>query len=148
NVKGGAGYIVGTLDYLAPEQAEDPLKVDARTDIYSLGCALYFAVTGKPPFPGGTPMQKMLRHRMDQPPPIPQLNKAVPAEFAGLVAKMMAKKPEKRFASADEVREVLLPWLPEGKAADRNVTGLNPDNPLPVAKLHESAKADAEAVPL
>ncbi len=59
-IVGGRGYVVGTMDYIAPEQAEDATKVEPRSDIYSLGCTLYFALAGRPPFPGGTPLQKML----------------------------------------------------------------------------------------
>ena len=53
-VVGGQGYMVGSVDYIAPEQAVDATGVDARTDLYGLGCTLYFALTGHPPFPGGT----------------------------------------------------------------------------------------------
>jgi eukaryotic-like serine/threonine-protein kinase len=106
----GQGHIVGTLDYLAPEQADDPLKVDARSDIYSLGCALYFALTGSPPFAGGNALQKMLRHRLDAPRPIIEVNPSVPASFAVLLTRMIAKKPEMRFQSAMEVFEAVLPW--------------------------------------
>ena len=51
---GGKGYVVGSIDYMAPEQTRDATRVDGRADIYALGCCLYFALTGKPPFPTGT----------------------------------------------------------------------------------------------
>src|SRR5438552_11926723 len=89
-VVGGRGYVVGTLDYIAPEQAENPTQVDPRSDIYSLGCTLYFALTGKPPFPGGTAVDKIQRHRGEHPLPVPQLNPGVPPAFIGLLRKMMA----------------------------------------------------------
>src|SRR5207248_609644 len=60
-IVGGQGYVVGTMDYLAPEQAEDALNVDARADIYGLGCTLYFVLTGRPPFPGGNALQKIMK---------------------------------------------------------------------------------------
>lgn len=107
---GGRGYVVGTMDYIAPEQTEDAAKVDPRSDIYSLGCTLYFALTGQPPFPGGTALEKIQRHRTEDPVPIPQLNPAVPPAFIGLLRKMMARDPEQRFATAAEVQEKLLPW--------------------------------------
>jgi serine/threonine protein kinase len=109
-VVGGQGYVVGSMDYIAPEQTEDSAGVDERADIYGLGCTLYFALTGRPPFPGGTSKEKIQRHRTEPPPPLMQLNPAVPAAFAGLVALMMAKKPSLRPASAAAVREILLPW--------------------------------------
>jgi serine/threonine protein kinase len=109
-VIGGRGYVVGTMDYIAPEQTENAAKVDPRSDIYSLGCTLYFTLTGQPPFPGGTALEKIQRHRGEDPVPVPQLNAAVPPAFIGLLRKMMAKDPEHRFASAAEVQEKLLPW--------------------------------------
>jgi serine/threonine protein kinase len=110
-VVGGQGYVVGTLDFLAPEQAEDALKVDPRSDIYSLGCTMYFALTGSPPFSGGNALQKMLRHRCDPPKPVCAINPSVPATFAVLLTRMLAKKPEMRFQTAGELREALLPWI-------------------------------------
>jgi serine/threonine protein kinase len=109
-VIGGQGYIVGTMDYISPEQAEDPTKVDPRSDLYSLGCTLYYAVTGRPPFPGGTAAEKIQRHRTEEPTPVPQLNPNVPPAFIRVVRKLMAKKPDQRPASAAAVREELLPW--------------------------------------
>ncbi len=109
-VIGGRGYVVGTMDYIAPEQAENAATVDPRSDIYALGCTLYFALTGQPPFPGGTAAEKIQRHRTEDPVPVPQLNPAVPPTFIGLLRKMMAKNPDHRFASAAEVQEKLLAW--------------------------------------
>jgi serine/threonine protein kinase len=109
-VIGGRGYVVGTMDYIAPEQTENAVKVDSRSDIYALGCTLYFALTGQPPYPGGTALEKIQRHREEDPVPVPQLNAAVPPAFIGLLRKMMAKDPEQRFATAAEVQERLLPW--------------------------------------
>jgi serine/threonine protein kinase len=109
-VVGGEGYVVGTMDYLAPEQAENAARVDARSDIYALGCTLYFALTGQPPFPGGAPLEKIQRHRTEEPTPIPQLNPKVPPAFIGLLRKMMAKNPEQRLENAALLREKLLAW--------------------------------------
>jgi serine/threonine protein kinase len=109
-VIGGQNYVVGSMDFIAPEQTEDATGVDARADIYSLGCSLYFALTGRQPFPGGTIRDKMRRHRTEEPEPVERLNRGVPDEFAGLVRKMMAKRPEARFASAYDARGALLPW--------------------------------------
>jgi serine/threonine protein kinase len=109
-VVGGEGYVVGTFDYLAPEQAEDAAKVDRRSDIYSLGCTLYYALTGRPPFPGGSSQEKVNRHRGEDPPAIENLNPQVPIGLASLVRQMMAKKPEYRPPSADAARTALMPW--------------------------------------
>jgi serine/threonine protein kinase len=109
-VIGGRGYVVGTMDYIAPEQAENAAKVDPRSDIYGLGCTLYFALTGQPPFPGGSALEKIQRHRNDDPVPVPQLNPAVPPGFIGLLRKMMAKNPDLRFATAAELQETLESW--------------------------------------
>jgi serine/threonine protein kinase len=113
-VIGGEGYIVGTMDYVAPEQTADASRVDARCDVYALGCTLYFALTGRPPFPGGTSRDKIQRHRTDEPAPIPQLNPDVPPAFVGLVRRMMAKDPDQRMPSAAAVRHELLTWADKG----------------------------------
>jgi serine/threonine protein kinase len=124
-VIGGHGYVVGSMDYIAPEQIQDATGVDVRADIYSLGCSLYHALAGRPPFPGGDNRLKIKRHRFDEPEPITRINPKVPEEFAGLIRKMMAKKPERRFASAYDVRGELLAWasgdpvLPMDKQGDK-----------------------------
>jgi serine/threonine protein kinase len=110
-IVGGRGYVVGTMDYIAPEQAEDAAKVDPRSDIYGLGCTLYFALTGGPPFPGGNSLQKIMRHRTEEPVPVWQLNPAVPHGFLCLLNRMMAKKPEQRFESANQACQELLSWM-------------------------------------
>jgi serine/threonine protein kinase len=109
-VVGGQGYVVGTMDYIAPEQADDPTGVDPRCDIYSLGCTLYYALTGRPPFPGGTKRDKIERHCLEEPAPVPQFNPGVPPGFIGVLRRMMAKRPSDRFATAAELREELLKW--------------------------------------
>jgi serine/threonine protein kinase len=115
-VIGGEGYVVGTMDYIAPEQTADPSKVDARCDVYALGCTIYYALTGRGPFPGGTAKEKILRHRSEDPTPIPQLNPNVPPGFIGLLRHMMAKDPELRLPSAAAVRHELLSWADKGAA--------------------------------
>ena len=115
-VIGGEGYVVGTMDYIAPEQTADPSKVDARCDVYALGCTIYYALTGRAPFPGGTAKEKIMRHRSDEPTPLPQLNASIPPGFVGLVRYMMAKDPEQRLQSAAAVRHELLNWADKGSA--------------------------------
>ncbi|QEL20114.1 serine/threonine-protein kinase [Limnoglobus roseus] len=107
---GGKGYILGSMDYIAPEQATDATDVSPRSDLYALGASLYFALSGCPPFPGGTALQKIRWHRNDSPPPIRTLCPGLPLELAVVVSKLMAKDPEERFASAVHVAEVLRQW--------------------------------------
>src|SRR5262249_18527499 len=107
---GGQGYVLASMDYIAPEQTKDAVGVDARAGVYGLGCTLYFALTGRPPFPGGTAKDKIQRHRKDEPTPLRQLNPSLPERFAALVAKMMAKNLAERYRHAAEVREALQEW--------------------------------------
>ncbi|HLW65117.1 MAG TPA: serine/threonine-protein kinase [Gemmataceae bacterium] len=124
SILGGQGYIVGTMDYIAPEQVADPTGVDFRADLYSLGCSLYFTLTGQPPFPGGTSQQKIKRHLNEWPTLITEINPTVPAGFAAVIEHLMSKQPAQRPRSADEVRKQLLHWvgdepaLPMDTAAD------------------------------
>lgn len=143
-ITGGQGYVVGTLDYLAPEQAEDPLKVDARSDIYSLGCTLYYALTGSPPFAGGNALQKMLKHRLDPPRPVCEVNPSVPATFAVLLTRMIAKRAEMRFQSAAELREALLPWTGDVPGTIAPGLAVNPPESVPVA-LPGNGRSDGPA---
>jgi serine/threonine-protein kinase len=91
------GRLIGTADYIAPEQAHDPTLVDTRADVYSLGCTLYYLLTGQPPFPSGSLMQKLLMHQESAPPAPRQIRPDVPEELDALVLKMLAKDPAQRF---------------------------------------------------
>jgi serine/threonine-protein kinase len=102
--------IVGTADYLAPEQAETPAAASIRADIYSLGCTLYHLLTGQPPFPGGSLLQKLVKHQQAQPRPISELRSDVPASLAAIAAKMMAKRPEERYRTPSAVAAALAPY--------------------------------------
>ncbi len=109
-VVGGKGYIVGSIDYMAPEQTRDPMGVDARADLYALGCCIYFALTGRPPFPEGKVFAKVRAHRHEDPLPLASLNKEVPAAFAQIVHKLLSKTPAERYASAAELATALAPF--------------------------------------
>jgi serine/threonine protein kinase len=110
SVIGGAGYVVGTMDYIAPEQAVDPSRVDSRSDLYGLGCTLFFTLTGRPPFPAASSREKIQRHLHDDPPLVSDFNPAVSPGFAAIVRKLMAKKPRERYPTAAALQEELLMW--------------------------------------
>ncbi|MBI3823349.1 MAG: serine/threonine protein kinase [Planctomycetes bacterium] len=109
-VVGGRGYIVGSIDYMAPEQTRDPTNIDGRADLYALGCCLYFTLTGKPPFTEGTVHGKVKAHRHEEPAPIRAKNPQVPETFAAIVHKLLAKNPIDRFASANDLGAMLSSW--------------------------------------
>jgi serine/threonine-protein kinase len=104
------GSVVGTADYIAPEQALNARRADARSDVYSLGCTLYFLLTGRPPFPEGTFTEKLMKHNMEDATPIEQLRPEIPAGLAAIVRRMMAKNPTERLARAAAVAEALGPY--------------------------------------
>ncbi|RUL89026.1 serine/threonine-protein kinase [Tautonia sociabilis] len=97
------GTTVGTVDYMAPEQARDSRAANERSDMYSLGCTLYYLLTGFPPFPGGHIADKLRRHATQPPPDVRQLRPDVPRGVARLILRLMAKRPEDRFADYDEL---------------------------------------------
>ncbi len=101
------GAIMGTPDYMAPEQAEESHTVDIRADLYSLGCTLYQLLTGKVPFSGGTLIQKLKKHQSDQPPPLEQVRPEVPSALADIVYKLMAKRPQQRYQTPAELVRAL-----------------------------------------
>lgn len=109
-VIGGKGYVVGSMDYIAPEQTENSAAADQRSDLYGLGCTLYYALTGQPPFPGGDSKSKIKRHRREEPLDLRELNPLIAPEFAAIVHSLLAKKPSDRPQSAGELRSLLLPF--------------------------------------
>ena len=104
------GAIIGTADFMAPEQARDARSADIRSDIYSLGCTFYFLLTGQPPYPGNALMHKLYQHINAEPPVPEQKRPEVPAEVSAIVRKMMAKKPDERYPTPAEVAEALGPF--------------------------------------
>jgi nitrate/nitrite transport system substrate-binding protein len=95
-----AGTTLGTFDYIAPEQARDPRNADVRSDIYSLGCTMYHMLTGQPPYPEGTALQKLLDHQGKTPPDPRSMNQKVPEGLAAIMRKMMANNPDQRYLAA------------------------------------------------
>jgi serine/threonine-protein kinase len=96
------GTTVGTVDYMAPEQARDSRAASVQSDIYSLGCTFYYLLTGIPPYPGGDITDKLTRHARAAVPNVADLRPDVPAPLAKVIERMMAKQPDDRFASYDD----------------------------------------------
>ena len=111
-----AGMILGTPDYIAPEQAADSRQADIRADIYSLGCTFYFLLTGQPPFPKGTVMQKLASHMHTAPASVTLKRPEVPADVAAIVERMMAKETADRYQTPGDVAKELAAVL-KGTAA-------------------------------
>jgi hypothetical protein len=106
------GRVVGTMDYIAPEQIRGPDDVGPSADIYGLGCSIYFALTGQVPFPDGSRREKMQRHINDTPVPLRTLAPQTSEAFGLLVEAMMAKSPSDRIDSAPAVIRRLRRWIP------------------------------------
>ncbi len=106
-----AGKIVGTTDYLSPEQIRTPLDIKPASDIYSLGCTLYYAVCGKVPFPGGDTASKLSRHLEETPWHPRKFAPDISEDFVDIIADMMDKDPTKRITNAAEVASRLEPWV-------------------------------------
>ncbi len=102
--------LMGTPDYIAPEQARNSHLADIRSDIYSLGCTLFFALIGRPPFGGKTAVEKVMKHQMDDPQPLETLRPGLPPSLSIIVQRMMAKDPEHRYQMPVEVAQVLEPF--------------------------------------
>jgi serine/threonine protein kinase len=120
------GTVMGTLDYIAPEQARNAHLADTRADLYSLGCTLYYLLTGQPPFPAGTATEKLLKHQIDEPPPIQSLRPEVPASLAALVPRVLGQQPgqtKKTIAGWSSIVEAPggkpASWLRRRQAAQR-----------------------------
>ncbi|NLX95597.1 MAG: serine/threonine protein kinase [Rhodopirellula sp.] len=142
-----AGAVVGTADYLAPEQVVTPQDVDARADIYSLGQTFYFALTGHPPFPDGSVPQRLMAHQMKFPEPIQRQRPDVPAELVGIINRMTAKKPKDRYQTAREVSEALKKWLegsPEISGFMRRFIRTGPSNTPPPSVVHPRPRSDSD----
>jgi len=125
--------VLGTADYLAPEQALDSHGVDGRADIYSLGCTLYYVLVGEPPYPEGTLPQRIMCHQKEPLPDVRKKRADAPVDLLRILAKMTAKKPEERFQKMSDVAKILTRWLvvhgfekESDPAADSSSTGLGP----------------------
>ncbi len=148
--------VLGTADYLAPEQALDSHTVDARADIYSLGCTLYFLLTGRPPYTEGTLAQRLMAHQTKAPPTIESLRPDTPVSLAEIVRRMMAKKPEDRYATAKEAADALYAWVdanaaPDWRSSHSGIYGSRStevsNNTIPVARPIVAMPVAAPVVP-
>ena len=115
------GQMLGTPDYIAPEQIRDAQSADIRADIYSLGCTLYYLLTGGPPFRGDHLWDLYQAHFSMDAGPLNLVRPEVPVELAAVVAKMMAKEPGRRFQTPGEVAQALTPFFKKG---ERRVHGI------------------------
>jgi serine/threonine protein kinase len=162
------GHFLGTVEYAAPEQIEGG-QVDARTDVYALGCVLYESLTGSPPFSQGTEHAVLHAHLVDPPPSVSRVRPELPLAFDGVIATAMAKDPDERFSSCGELARAArnaasgasrrvdggLPPAPaETIASPPAAPSLpvaapspSPDTPVPVAVAAAPAAAPPPTVP-
>ncbi len=131
-----ARHVVGTADYLSPEQARNANAVDIRSDIYSLGCSLYFLLTGQAPFPDGLLMQKIFQHQQAEPRPIGEFRADVPASVIAILKRMMAKQAEERFQTPASVGLALMPFTRRTPSSGSSGTLPAPKGPLPAPSDH------------
>ncbi|QEG37174.1 Serine/threonine-protein kinase PknB [Bythopirellula goksoeyrii] len=106
--------VTGIADYLAPEQALSASRTDHRADVYSLGCVLYFMLDGRAPFATGSISERLLKHQIEEPTPLGSIREGVPAGLAAICDRMLAKKAENRYQSAEDVILAIKSWKAEG----------------------------------
>jgi serine/threonine protein kinase len=141
------GQMLGTPDFIAPEQIRNSQSADIRADIYSLGCTLYFLLTGGPPFVGDNLWDLYQAHLSMDADPLNRVRPEVPAELAALVAKMMAKPPQRRFQGPADVAQALVPFFQKGRVASvRSKPDTSPAG-QPVAKRTAAVAAAAPTQP-
>jgi serine/threonine protein kinase len=160
--------VIGTLDYASPEQLGNAARADVRSDLYSVGCTIYFALTGRAPFEGGDVVNKIYKQRMEDPPPLERVSRGCPVAFAAIVRKLMAKDPAERYQTAKELAADLSRWtdpelikkmLGESAAAakafrpppillDEDDLKLLPDDGPPVSVLRELGNAEPSHAPM
>jgi serine/threonine protein kinase len=105
--------MMGTPDFVSPEQARNLHAADIRSDLYSLGCTFYYVLTGRVPFPGGSTLEKLVRHSTEEPRPVYRLRADVPAEVAAVVSRLLEKNPNERYQTPNELAKALKPFAGE-----------------------------------
>ena len=138
------GAVMGTATYFSPEQAQG-YGVDPRSDVYSLGVVLYEMVTGRPPFAGDNPLTIAYKHVREAPVPPRQVNPAIPAAFEAIILQAMAKDPDDRYATADELRADLVRYQQGRPVMANPVTWAEPE-PEPAATMVQPASRDRTVV--
>jgi len=121
------GTLMGTADFIAPEQATDPSGADVRADIYSLGCTLYYLLAGHAPFHEGTALDKLAAHSNRAPTPLTVLRRDVPVALMQVIERMMAKAPTQRYQTPAAVAEALAPFVqgtPRSRRGSRRLLAL------------------------
>lgn len=127
--------VLGTADYLAPEQAINSHNVDVRADIYGLGGTLYYCLTGHPPFPFGTIPQRLLAHQKQEPASILIDRPEAPDDIINICSKMMAKNPDDRFQTAQEIVQTMQSWLiRHGFASEKDFPDSVPEEDRPLSE--------------
>ena len=117
-----AGSLMGTPDFISPEQASDARAADIRSDVYSLGCTFYYLLTGKPPFAEGSALERVKAHCEVEPELIENVRRDIPAGLAVVVQRMMAKDPAVRFQTPAEVADALAPFVDARQTTPRQET--------------------------
>ncbi len=143
----GSGQIMGTVDYMAPEQAADTRRADARSDIYSLGCSLYRLLTGQPVFPGESVMNRLLAHQNNPIPLLREVRPDVPPLLDEIYQRMIAKSPDDRPQSMREVIDLLEGSLQGVPAFDDAATQklVSPSVPIPLSQDQASQSTHSGA---
>ena len=137
--------VLGTADYLAPEQAISSHDVDSRVDIYSLGCTLYFLLTGHPPFAEGSFAQRIAKHQSQTPPDIGLDRHDCPVELIAICGTMMQKDPQLRYQNMQSVAELLEAWVRRQESA--SVATINPGQPTGRTRESKTSPADGPLPP-
>jgi formylglycine-generating enzyme required for sulfatase activity/serine/threonine protein kinase len=136
------GQMLGTPDYIAPEQSLDATKADIRADIYSLGCTLYYLLSGGPPFRGSSLYEVLQAHHEFEAKALNRVRPEVPRELAAVVRKMMAKEPAHRFQTPSEVAQALKPFCKPGESGTALAPGeLESATPSTLVQDAESPQA-------
>ncbi len=132
------GSVLGTPHYIAPEQIKDAARADIRADLYSLGCTLYFLLTGAPPFDGASEINLLDAHRREKPKSVKAIRPEVPGNLAGIIDRMLLKKPADRYQTPKEVGDALSPFFKGGIKPIR----LSEAPPTPTPKQAEPRRGE------
>jgi hypothetical protein len=127
------GTVWGTIDYIAPEQAQDIHAADIRSDLYSLGCTFYYALTGQPPFSGSSDLEKLVKHQLHEPLPLTGLRPEVPAVVTSIFKRLMAKEPKGRFQTPAQLIQELAGVYQPQESARASWTTITPSEEVEAA---------------